>query len=53
MHELRAIRFKNELIENGIVPEWKLKKVYLHQISADEYLQDLNLSSKFNTSGIF
>jgi NTE family protein len=53
MHELKAIKFRNELIESGIDLKGKLKKVYLHHISADEYLSDLNLSSKFNTSWNF
>lgn len=53
IHELKAIKFKNELLEQGIDLNGKLKKIYLHQISADEYLQDLNLSSKFNTSWNF
>lgn len=55
MHELKAIKFRNELLEQGITLNGKLKKVYLHHISADEHLQDLNLnlSSKFNVSWIF
>ncbi len=53
MHELKAIKFRNELLEQDITLNGKLKKIFLHQISADEYLQDLNLSSKFNTSWNF
>ncbi len=53
MHEFKAIKFRNELIEQGVNLNGKLKKIFLHQILADEYLQDLNLSSKFNTSWQF
>ncbi len=53
IHELKAIKFKNDLLESGVNLKNKLKKVFLHQLSADEYLHDLNLSSKFNTSWNF
>jgi len=53
MHELKAIKFKNELLDQGITLNGKIKKVYLHNISANEYLKDYNLSSKFNTSWNF
>ena len=51
--ELRLIQFKQELINKGITLDGELKPVYLHNISADNELGDLNLSSKLNTSWDF
>lgn len=53
IHELKSIHFRNYLIDQGVDLNGKLKKIFLHQIAADPYLQDLNLSSKFNTSWNF
>lgn len=53
MHELQMIKFKQELIDQGITMGGKLKPVYLHNISADKALGELNLSSKLNTSWEF
>lgn len=51
--ELRLIQFKQQLIEKGINLDGTLRPVYLHNISADEELSELNLSSKLNTSWDF
>jgi NTE family protein len=51
--ELKLIQFKQELVEKGITLDGKLKKVHLHNISADDVLGDLNLSSKLNTDWDF
>jgi NTE family protein len=51
--ELRLIQFKQELVDKGITLEGTLKPVYLHNISADTELGELNLSSKLNTSWDF
>lgn len=52
-HEIRHIEFKRTLIEKGITLDGSLKKTYLHSISADKDLAELNLSSKLNTSWDF
>lgn len=51
--ELQMLQFKQELIEKGITLDGQLKKTYLHNVSADEHLALLNLSSKLNTSWDF
>jgi NTE family protein len=51
--ELKLIQFKQELVEKGITLDGKLKKVHLHNISADDVLGGLNLSSKLNTDWDF
>jgi NTE family protein len=53
MHELKLIQFKQELIAKGIKFDDKAQKVYIHHISADNQLGELNLSSKLNTSWDF
>ncbi len=53
LHELKSIKFKNDLLDKGITLNGKIKKVYLHHVNADNYLAELNLSSKFNTSWNF
>jgi NTE family protein len=53
MLELKMIQYKQELLEKGINPDGKLSPVYLHNISADHELGQLNLSSKLNTSWNF
>ncbi|MBS1634852.1 MAG: patatin-like phospholipase family protein [Bacteroidetes bacterium] len=51
--ELQLHMFKQELVKKGITLDGQLKPVYLHNISADQTLGDLNLSSKLNTSWDF
>ncbi len=51
--ELKLIQFKQSLIEKGITLDGDLKPVFLHNISAESELGDLNLSSKLNTSWDF
>jgi NTE family protein len=53
LHEIKQIQFKDKLIDKGITLDGELKKVYLHSISADHDLSELNLSSKLNTSWDF
>ncbi len=53
LHEIRQIEFKRSLVEKGITLDGALKKTYLHSISADKDLAELNLSSKLNTSWDF
>lgn len=51
--ELQMLMFKQELIKKGITLDGTLKPVHLHNISADENLKGLNLSSKLNTTWDF
>ncbi len=51
--ELQMLQFKQRLIDNGITLDGELKRTFLHNISADIHLGDLNLSSKLNTSWDF
>jgi len=51
--ELRLIQFKQQLVAQGITLNGDLKPVFLHNISADDELGDLNLSSKLNPSWDF
>lgn len=53
LHEIRQIEFKRSLVEKGITLDGSLKTTYLHGISADKDLSELNLSSKLNTSWDF
>jgi NTE family protein len=47
--EIKQVLFHQELIDQGITLNGRLKKTRLHNISADTYLGNLNLSSKLNT----
>ena len=51
--ELQMLQFKQRLIEKGISLDGELKKTFLHNISGDSHLAELNLSSKLNTSWDF
>jgi NTE family protein len=53
MHELKLLQFKQQMVDQGIKVEGKLQHVYLHHISADSELAELNLSSKLNTTWDF
>jgi len=53
LHEIKQIEFKDRLIDKGITLNGELQKTYLHSISADHDLSELNLSSKLNTSWDF
>lgn len=53
MLEIKMLRFQQELVSKGITLDGKLKPVYFHNISPDEHLGDLNLSSKLNTAWDF
>lgn len=53
MLELRLLDFQQSMVKQGITLDGKLKPVRLHNISADRVLDELNLSSKLNTSWDF
>jgi NTE family protein len=48
--EIKQVMFHQELLDKGIDLGGKLKRTRLHNISADDFLHDLNLSSKLNTN---
>lgn len=54
--ELRAIAFVQRLIEEGQLTEAaraQYRQIHIHALEADHLLQDLSLSSKFNTEWSF
>lgn len=53
MLELKILELKQKLAENGVKIDDRSVKTYLHNISADKDLGELNLSSKLNTSWDF
>jgi NTE family protein len=53
MHELKLLQLKQQLTQQGIKVDGKLQQVFLHHISSDNELAELNLSSKLNTSWDF
>lgn len=50
MAEMRMLAFQEEMLEYGYDLEGEVRKVNYHEISADESLEDLGLTSKFNHS---
>lgn len=51
--EMRMINFKERILNIGYDLKGKLRKIYFHEISADEDLHQFSLSSKFNISKSF
>ena len=51
--ELRLIEFKNKLVERGYNMDGELRKIRFHVISADNALEEFDVSSKSNTSKDF
>jgi NTE family protein len=49
MLEMRRIAFVDKLLDMGINPQDKFRKIFLHHINPEESVQHLNLSSKLNT----
>ena len=48
MREMRAIAFVTKLIDEEQVKANTLKRILVHAIEADEFMQDLSISSKLN-----
>ncbi|MEM7170269.1 MAG: patatin-like phospholipase family protein [Pseudomonadota bacterium] len=48
MREMRAIAFVTKLIDEGEVKAHKLKRLLIHAIEADAFMQELTVSSKLN-----
>jgi NTE family protein len=53
MAEMRMLAFQDELLEYGYDLKDKIRKIRYHEISADDTLNDLGLTSKFNHSEKF
>jgi len=51
--EMRMIHFKDRMLNIGYDLKGKLRKIYFHEISADDDLHEYSLSSKFNISKEF
>jgi NTE family protein len=54
--ELRAIRFVRRLIDDGLLKETakgRYRRMLIHAVEADGWLDDLSLESKFNTEWSF
>jgi NTE family protein len=53
MREMRAIAFVTGLIEKGVVKDGSLKRMFIHSISADDFMQGLGVNSKLNADWEF
>jgi NTE family protein len=53
MRELRAIGFVTRLIDEGNVKEGTMKRMLIHSIAADDFMQGLGVNSKFNADWEF
>ncbi len=53
VREMRAIHFITNLIDQGVIPEGKMKRVNMHLLKNEEVFQDLNLTSALNTDWDF
>ena len=53
MREMRAISFVTRLIDDGEVEMDRLKRLYIHAISAEERMQEFSVLSKFNADWDF
>ncbi len=53
MREMRAIGFVTKLIDDGIITDGTVKRIYVHAISADEVTTKLGIVSTMNTDWEF
>ncbi len=53
MRELRAIGFVTRLIDEGNVKDGLMKRMLIHSIAADDFMQGLGANSKFNADWDF
>jgi NTE family protein len=53
MREMRAISFVTKLIDERAIDENRLKRLYIHSISADEVMKKFGVSSKLNADWSF
>jgi NTE family protein len=50
MAEMRMLAFQEEVLKHGFDLDGRIRKINYHEISADDTLEDLGLTSKFNHS---
>ncbi len=53
MAEMRMLAFQEEVLKHGYNLNGRIRKINYHEISADDVLDDLGLTSKFNHSHEF
>jgi NTE family protein len=53
MREMRAIAFVTRLIDEGTIKDGSMKRMLIHSIAADEFMQKLGVNSKMNADWEF
>src|SRR5262249_62389834 len=53
MREMRAIAFVTRLIDEGTIRDGSMKRMLIHSIAADEFMQGLGVNSKLNADWEF
>jgi NTE family protein len=53
MREMRAIAFVTRLIDEGTIKDGGMKRMLIHSIAADEFMQKLGVNSKMNADWEF
>ena len=53
MREMRAVAFVTKLIDDGVVPEGKMKRMLVHSVEAQDFMRELGVSSKMNADWEF
>ena len=53
MNEMRTIYYHNKLLRMGVSIDNHPREIFMHEIAADQKLQEYSYSSKFNTTWIF
>jgi NTE family protein len=53
MREMRAVAFVTRLIDEGNVKEGSMKRMLIHSIAAEDFMQQLGVNSKLNADWEF
>src|SRR5262249_26329804 len=53
MREMRAVAFVTKLMDDGTIPAGKMKRMLIHSIFADGFMQSLGTTSKLNADWEF
>jgi NTE family protein len=53
MREMRAIAFVTRLIDDGKIQDTNMKRMLIHSIAADDFMQGLGINSKLNADWEF
>lgn len=48
MREMRAISFVTRLIDDGTIPDGRMKRMFIHSIENENFMRKLGVSSKMN-----